>query len=86
MGLSSGVDLHVAPHYLYSVGWFDDRLWRSRSRLLCYGLEVLSPRGAVMTMTLVCCLDETLFVEVCVGYSLCAAQRFVMVFTWFSIN
>jgi hypothetical protein len=26
-----------------------------------FGLEVLSPGGAVMTMTLVCCIDETLF-------------------------
>jgi hypothetical protein len=24
--MSSGTSFHVAPHGLYSVGWFDDRL------------------------------------------------------------
>ena len=32
-------------------------------------------RGGVMTMTLACCLDETLVEVVCVGYLMCAAQR-----------
>jgi hypothetical protein len=35
--------------------------------LVVYRLDVL-PRSEVMTMTLVCYLDEVLFGEVCVGY------------------
>jgi hypothetical protein len=43
------------------------------------------PRGAVMIMTLMCCLDETLFVEVC-GVSFMCRSVVVMVFARFSTN
>jgi hypothetical protein len=39
----------------------------------------------VMTMTLMCCLDETLFVEVC-GVSFMCRSAVVMVFAQFSTN
>jgi hypothetical protein len=75
--VSSGADLHVAPHSLYSVGWFNDCVWRSRSCLLLVcGLKMLLPRGEVLTMTHVRCLNEALFVEVWVEFLVCAAQRF----------
>jgi hypothetical protein len=37
---------------------------------------MLLPRGEVMTMTPMRCLDEALFVEVWVGFLVCAAQWF----------
>jgi hypothetical protein len=62
---SFGADLHVfCMASTVLVG--STSLWWSWSRFL-EGWRS-PPREAVMTMTLVCYLDETLFVEVCVGF------------------
>jgi hypothetical protein len=37
---------------------------------------MLLPRGEVKMMTLMRCLDKALFIEVWVGFLVCAAQRF----------
>lgn len=42
--------------------------------------------GQMMTMTPVCDLGEALYVELCVGYYMSAAQRFVTVFPRLSVN
>ena len=61
--------LHVTPHSLFHVGWVDDHLRQSRSRLLSVlGLAMRPTRGEVMTMTSLCGLDDAL-VEECVWVS-----------------
>ena len=42
-------------------------------------------KAEVMTMMPVHCLDEALFGEACVGYPMCAAQQFAMVFAQLSL-
>jgi hypothetical protein len=55
-----------------------------KSELLLEGW-MSPPRRAVMMMTLVCCLDETLFVQVCEVSFVCLSAV-VMVFARFSTN
>jgi hypothetical protein len=90
-----GADLHVALHSLCNVGWFDDCLWRSWSRLLrVCGLEVLPPRGGVMTMTLVLFRRDPLWRCMCVCVCVCVGgggilvcrSEVVMVFARISTN
>ena len=62
--LTSGMGLHVAPHGLFSVGWVDDCIRRSRNCLLSVlGLAMRPTWGEVMMMTHVCCLDDALVGE-----------------------
>jgi hypothetical protein len=54
---------------------------KSESFAQSFGLAFWSPRGEVMTMTLVCGLDEALLRGLCVGYPACVSlSGFVMVF------
>jgi hypothetical protein len=60
----------VAPHRLYGVGWFNDKL------------EMLPPIEEVIMMTLLCCLGEAFFAEVCVSFEYVPLRDVAMVFAW----
>jgi hypothetical protein len=80
------VDFYVALRGLYRVGWFDDSVWQSLSRLLrVCGLDLLFSRGEVTTMMPLRCLDYGL--KWFRWDFLCAPlSGFVMIFARFSIN